>query len=145
MTTMTTNQFSDSNNFKYTLDGNIAFNFEKTSWRNVLLNDMLIEDYINSENTKPSIEMVPVYKMIKQKKRDKRMGKNLFRFSRKKNIQKVRKNILVKNMYKEEYGMEYGIEYGMEYEMEYRMKEACRGCGEICGGILCKYCKLSDI
>ena len=60
--------FIDGSKFKYTSDGNIALKYDKTTWSNVLLNDMLLEDYINSQYVIPMIEITPIYDININKK-----------------------------------------------------------------------------
>ena len=55
--------FIDGHKFKYTNDGNIAFNYDNSTWKNVLLNNMLLEDYLHSQYMIPIIKINPVYDM----------------------------------------------------------------------------------
>jgi len=109
--------FIDGDKFKYTEDGNIALNYDNSSWRNVLLNNMLLEDYMYSQYIVPQTEITPVYDMNVNKKiekylnNDKHIDKNIiknknnknnknkYRLSRKKNIDKIKKNIRLNNIF----------------------------------------------
>ena len=106
--------FIDGDKFKYTEDGNIALNYDNSSWRNVLLNNMLLEDYMYSQYIVPQTEITPVYDMNVNKKIEKYLNndklidkniiknknnKNKYRLSRKKNIDKIKKNIRLNNIF----------------------------------------------
>ena len=88
--------FVDGNNFKYTDDGNIALNYDNSTWRNVLLNNMLLEDYVNSQYITPTIQSEPVYDMNINKKIQK-YNKFDERINNKKCNKNINKNSSCKN------------------------------------------------
>ena len=60
--------FNDGYKFKYNHDGNIVFKYNNSCWKNVLLNNMLLNDYIHSQQVIPQVEITPIYDMdINQK------------------------------------------------------------------------------
>lgn len=88
--------FVDGNKFKYTDDGNIALNYDNSTWRNVLLNNMLLEDYVNSQYITPTIQSKPVYDMNINKKIQK-YNKFDERINNKKCNKNINKNSICKN------------------------------------------------
>jgi hypothetical protein len=71
------NNFRDSLKFKYNDNGDICISTDKTSWVRVLLNNMKLDDYFQSENTVPVLSFPCVQNKINCKSRKKAIQDNL--------------------------------------------------------------------
>ena len=100
-------RFNDGYKYKFLQDGTIAFKTDKSSQKNVLLNNLKLDDYFYSQNIKPTPLINPVFKNTKiHKTVHNKQIKYRFRLNRKKNKKRLQK-IIYNGLYEHQKDYEY--------------------------------------